>query len=82
MPRFTRSHEELGVERAHYRMFLPLVPAVIDDYDQRRAAAIEAARIYERALKQKSKAAAEQDARDWLARVQEEVAAQPGMGRE
>lgn len=81
MPRFQRATDDLGVASEHYAMFLRLVPAVIEDYDQRRAAAIEAARIYERGLKLKSKAAAEQDAKDWLARVQEDVAAQFDMGR-
>ncbi|HRD74663.1 MAG TPA: hypothetical protein PK264_01805 [Hyphomicrobiaceae bacterium] len=81
MPRFQRNTDDLGVTEEHYRMFRSLVPDIIGDMDQKRAAAIEAAKIYERALKRGSRAAAEQAARDWLAELQEQVGAQHGMGR-
>lgn len=81
MPRFVRNTESLDVAEENYRRFRSLVPDVITDFDQRRDAAIEAARIYERELKRGSRDAAEQAAKDWLMELQEQVGAQPDMGR-
>ena len=81
MPRFVRNIDSLGVSEENYRYFRGLVPAIITDFDQKRAAAIEAAKIFERELKRGSRDAAEQKAKDWLAELQELVGEQSGMGR-